>query len=227
MKTIISLISLVALGSLGVCQDAKPVTKPTQKAGQTSKYTMKLALDVNGSPGELTTTSQITVKSVKADLIEVETNWTGTKLVVDGSENELPTFEPFTVVSKPTGQIVKASGGFEQLSAFSLMILEQFFAPATPVEKGVTSKMKFDKTGDIPALEIEVTNQGPEKVGERSATKYTQKLKAISDIGMALEGTFWIGEDGTILKVEQKVTNLPVTSNGQTGSGTFKLEIKA
>jgi hypothetical protein len=186
--------------------------KPPYKDGETNKYAVKMAIEDPESGAtvnvEMTATYTVGKKSDKG----VEGTFGWTQLLVDGSEQPDETFK---TVLKPNGVLKSVDSVYGP--GMRRMLLPFYLAyPEKPVQVGGSWTYKDEQTDETEAHKavFEYTLSGTEQLKSKKAQKVNVKFSEVGPSPLKGEGTYWVGEDGRVLKFEFNVSGWTVPVAG-------------
>ena len=224
MKTAV-IISTALLALAAIAPAQKISIKPAPKAGDTGTYKFEMKISVQGMDVIVSGNQVRKVSKVEADTINWTANFESLKADIGGAEQEIPT-TPIKISQKTTGDVLKVEGGIDQLDSVRSLLMLRFVAPTTDVAAGDTYKIEFKAVKDgQPAHTYAGKYEGPEKVGDKDAFKFTSVYTEAGKDTFATRNTYWVTADGTILKCVSKFDNydIPPAGGPQTGQVTLTL----
>lgn len=219
----------LALAGSALAQD-KWTLRRTASAGETFKYALQVDTEWSGSPLKFKATVVDKVVKLNDDgSLQVETQQTDPKVVLDGNEMDAPS-ELGTVTTNTistAGTVLDMQGDMVSADAFRMAKLEFVAWPQQPVGIGDTWSVELkgdEEKGTVPVkLSYEVL--GTETVGKRTAVriKYTSEETEGSDPAKT-EGTVWVDvATGLLIRREAMWTNVPIV--GQLISGKVQMAL--
>lgn len=212
------------LGSLASAQtDQAPakVTIQPLKVGSALRYSVKVDLEVGGANANLSTFILRTLTKSDAEVSETEIAWEKLAISVEGEELPLPEPAKLIVKSKPSGELTSVTGGIEGADMARMFVALNSFLPVAALAPAETYVVEFKaKDTALPTGTLKGTYIGPDKVGDKPAHKFETKFREAASGGMTCDVTFWVQEDGTILKLTSKFAAMPIPQAGSTADGT-------
>lgn len=215
-----AVVAVVALPLLVLAQDKFKLDTKWEK-GAKAKYSFVFNFVIDETKADVT-------GSVATEAMdEGKVLRTYDKVQVIANEQALDyTSEPSEITLDKSGYLKKIDGGIDGGDTARMYLATSFIGPTIELGKGEVWKQKFDKNGDLGLGEIsyEATYQGPDKIGEKDAHKYTTKLLETGN-DFSVDNTVWVTAAGKVLKIEGTFKNMPVPAATAIGSGKHKLEI--
>lgn len=224
MKTSLILSTgLLALASLSAAQ--KVTIKSTPKVGDTAKYKFEMKVNVQNMDVVVTGTQTRKIEKVEGDDIVWTSTTESMKAEIAGAEQEIPA-TPSKVSEKIFGDVSKVEGGVDQLDEVRSYLMVRFVAPAGEIGEGETYKVDFKaiKNGQ-PAHTYTGKYVGKEKLNGVDALKFTGTYAEPGKDSFGSKNTFWVTENGTILKVVATFTNFDIPPAGGPIPGTVTLTL--
>lgn len=218
----------LALAAGAAMAQTPPPTKvkivPTPKVGDQQKLKWQMKTSFQGEDAVVTSNVVNEVKAVDGDVVEFVTHWNDFNVAIGESSHTLP-HDDLDVRVKTDGTVLKVTGGIEGSDAPRTYLLLQFLPPADEIAAGTSYTRKFDadKAAGLPAHTVATTYVGPDKVGDQPAQKFVAHYSE-PDSHLSAETTYWVKEDGTILKASCKFMNLPIPAIGQDADGSFDVQ---
>lgn len=205
-----------------MCQAQELSLRKAPLVGETARYKMKAELEfigIGASAGSGTVTAVATEKITKIEAdgtYMVESSTSAVAADVDGTPIKGADQPPMTTVFRANGDILSVRGEKIGSAEYRIANLNAFRPPDKPVKAGDSWSRDIaadPKTGMV-AAKASFTFEAMEKVGEINAAKikYTY-AEAMEKDAATVEGYFWIREDGSMLKCELKVKNMPMPSS--------------
>jgi hypothetical protein len=226
-KIVSAVLLTVAVAACSFAQDTVTISSK-KKADSTSSLKAELNLDIAGMTGVLKMVIRSKVSKVDDSKAEVVSKFEDLSVEVGGSDPGISAQELVREYDAK-GVLTKATGGIEGGDTYRISVVMEFFAVSTAYEVGkeVTLDVPENKVAECKGLKVTQVYQGKAKVGDREGFKFVQKVKEAGDTGLTTDVTFVVQEDGTILSIDGKFTNMPVPAAGSAATGSFKAEIKA
>ncbi|HRJ26867.1 MAG TPA: hypothetical protein PLO61_05080 [Fimbriimonadaceae bacterium] len=220
---------LIALGIVGVVgmSLAGAQDKVTFEVPASSSAKVKHQVDMNlGLMGMEATVSLKLTRSVEKRSAEGQTLRAlieEMRVEAGGEEIPTPATDPLIVQANPEGLPKSITGGFAEVDMTRLYMTLMFVVPIVEMEKDKPWKQEAKAQGEIPALTVETTYLGPDKVGDETLWKFKTSVKEAN--GLTAEGQVWARKDMTIVKQEVKYSGLPIPAVGAEASGTVTLKL--
>ncbi len=229
MKSLhIARLFVVAAAALSqMAHAADPVKfNRTYELNSSVKHKVDLQLNIGGLEGNIKFNVATKVTKVSPEKVESTAIIDEVTAEVGGSD---PGIQAGDLVREYNDKrdIVNVTGGIQGSDPFRLALTLEFFAPAEALTEGkeVTQTLAENKTASIKALKIVTKLVGKEKVGETEGFKVVQKITEEGEGGLTTESTFIVLENGKILSVDAKFTNMPIPAAGQSATGSIKAKI--
>ena len=221
---------VVAAGALAAgAQDPKLNIAPKFEAGKTNALTFDIEVSGQGVAISATGVSTTTVKSAGQERVDIEHAWSDTKLIMNDNEQPMPS-TPFEVTLGANGDPTSISGGPQGgPNVVYVYFLMHFPRPDKALAKGESTTFTLAGNNDagIPARKVTESFLGPEEIAGKPANKFSVKVEEQKGIGFTLDGTFWVTDDGTVVKEDASFDNLATSDGDSTFKGTVKAEAKA
>ena len=215
-------ISFFAVAALA--QTDKVTITPGAKVGDVQKQKFHMAISVEGTDITLDANIATTVKAVDADAIKMETAWSDLKAEAGGSAPDI-TASPLKVTSKPTGELTGIAGGIDGSNPGETLLATWFIPPTKEVAAGDTYKASVAAVKDVlPAYTYVGTYVGKTTLNGKDVYQFKATISTASKDTISAEATFWVLQNGTIVKAESKFKNLDVPRIGQSVDGKITVE---
>lgn len=226
---ILGLATSFAIAASGMSSrlfDDTATLKYVPKVGDTAKYRVKVVIDIPGSTAEVSLLDSHKILSVdpSGDYVEESKNTEG-KIVFSGKDNPIPE-ETTKTTYHPDGNVAKIEGTDVTADSYRTENLQQFFPPAAAVKVGDswTVQVKADPKLGTVAMKVDYKVESAERIGDHSTFKIKATSKEEGSTPGMSDGYVWIDtKDGTLVKVEAKVTNLPVPNSSSPVNGTVSV----
>lgn len=210
-------VAAMSLTAMAVFQGV--VLKRAPKEGETIKYRMKAAMDVQGQSIEMNALMVEKVTAVKDDtyttvndMPEIKINIGGTEMDASGQGGG-----PTTTVSKVTGEVVSVKSDQMDENAYRLAHLTSMRFPTTALKVGDTwtYEVKKDEKGSVDA-KASYKVEAQEKMDGFETYKISGSFKeSAGSTPASTEGTYWVNiADGTLVKSTTSMKNAPFPTVG-------------
>ena len=197
--------------------------KPPYKDSETTRYAVKMQIEnpADGTyvPVEMTANVKFTKKTEKG--FDGTFGWT--QLVVDGADQP---DEEFKVSVKPNGTLRSVDSDFGP--GMRRMFLPFYFIyPEKPLVPGGSWTYKDTKEEEVDGHTTDFTYklEGTEMYKSKKAQKVAVKFNEVGPNPLKGDGTYWLDEEGRVVKFELKVTGWPVPYVGEIFTATISGEI--
>ena len=149
------------------------------------------------------------------------------EIKVLADENEVPVpVNDYKVTYDAKSVISAFEGGLQGADSLRLFLITQFYVPGEELKKDAATKWDLAKNekASIAALKIETTFLGDEKVGKFMAHKFKQ---VVSEAGSeyATTGTFYVTQDGHVVKADVKFKGMPIPDAGGDAAGSYSVSL--
>ena len=195
-------------------------------AGAKSQLRFEMTITLPANEGFLTAVSLMNISKVDSEKVDATNDWDKFKVTVDGNEMPVP-FEPIKLSLGKDGDPTALSGGVEGSDARMYEFL-WFPHPDKELKKGeaTTFTLAAKKTLGLPERTVTETYEGQDTVNGKPANRVKVKIEEVKGDDFSLEGTFWVLNDGTIVKEDSTFNNLPIPqANNGIAKGTFKASV--
>lgn len=224
MRPHVTLLLAASFGLPFIASAQDPTLKLDPKPTVGSKCQLKFEITVKLPEHDafLSGTAVETVSKVEATRTEATVDWSNFKLVVGDSEEPVP-FEPIKLAFNKSGDVEGLSGGIAGSDPRTYLVM-LFPMPDKELKKGesTTFTLPAQKDAAIPERKVTESFEGSEDIGGKPANKVKVKVGEVKGEGFTLDGTFWVLNDGTLVKEEASFTNLPIPQANATASGSVK-----
>ncbi len=194
--------------------------------GSAAKYTFEMKLVVQGMDVTLKASPTLKVKSADAKKVVISHEFSDIKLAIGENEQDVK-IEPLEVEKKPNGELLKVTGGIDQISPSDLYLLMHFIPPTKATAEKEEYKVEFAKTGDIPAYSFSAVFEGAEKVNGMDTYRFASTLAAKGEAKISSTSKFWVTSTGSIVKAAIKFKNLDIPPAGGPQEGTISLTLSS
>jgi hypothetical protein len=211
--------ALFTLSALSFAQDKVKIDAKWTKDA-TYKLKSKAAFEVGGHSATIESMTSWTGVLGK-DGYSVTVHHDEMKVIADDNEMPVPV-EDYKLIFDHTSKMTLCEGGLQGTDTVRMFHITNFYAPTIEVAKDAVTKWelaKNEKTG-LGALKIETTFLGDEKVGKNSLHKFKQ---VVTEAGSeySTTGTFFVNNDGQVLKASVTFKGLPIPAAGGEAAGTW------
>jgi hypothetical protein len=215
----IGVAALLTVSALSLAQDkVKIETKWTKDA--TYKLKNKAAFEVDGHKASIESTTKWT-GNIGKDGYTVNVHHEEIKVIADDNEVPVP-IDDYKLSYDHKSMMTICEGGLQGTDTVRMFLITGFYAPTGEVAKDAVTKWeiaKNEKTG-LGALKIETTFLGDEKVGKETLHKFKQVVTE-SGTEYNTTGTFFVNNDGQVLKADIKFKGLPIPAAGGEAAGSW------
>lgn len=215
----IGVAALLTVSALSLAQDkVKIEAKWTKDA--TYKLKNKATLEVGGMSATIESTTKWT-GNIGKDGYTVNVHHDEIKVIAGDNEVPVPV-EDYKLSYDHKSMMTICEGGLEGTDTVRMFLITAFYAPSVEVVKDAVTKWevaKNEKT-NIGALKIETTFLGDEKVGKETLHKFKQVVTE-SGTEYNTTGTFFVNNDGQVLKADIKFKGVPIPAAGGEAAGTW------
>ena len=147
------------------------------------------------------------------------------KVIADDNEVPVPVTD-YKVTYDAKSVITAFEGGLEGTDTLRLFLVPQFYVPGEELKKDAETKWELAKNekASIAGLKIQTTYLGDEKVGKFAVHKFKQ---VVSEVGteFSTTGTFFVTQDGHVLKADVKFKGMPVPVAGGDAAGSYSVSL--
>jgi len=218
-------IAAAALSQMAHAADLVKFTR-TYELNSSVKHKVDLQLNIGGLEGNIKFNVATKVTKVSPEKAESTAVIDEVTAEVGGSDPGIQASDLLREYNE-TRDLTNVTGGIQGSDAYRLALTLEFIAPAEAMTENteVTQTVAENKTASVKALKIVTKLIGKEKVGEVEGFKVVQKITEEGEGGLTTESTFVVLENGKILSVDAKFTNMPIPAAGQSATGTIKAKI--
>jgi len=218
-------IAAAALSQMAHAADPVKFTR-TYELNSSVKHKVDLQLNIGGLEGNIKFNVATKVTKVSPEKAESTAVIDEVTAEVGGSDPGIQASDLLREYNEKR-DLTNVTGGIQGSDAYRLALTLEFIAPAEAMTENteVTQTVAENKTASVKALKIVTKLIGKEKVGEVEGFKVVQKITEEGEGGLTTESTFVVLENGKILSVDAKFTNMPIPAAGQSATGTIKAKI--
>lgn len=222
-----SAAALILATSLAMAGDKKTFTIPT---GVGAQYTLRLSGTVTVQGGNATITGLFTTKVVKSDkdVITTQDSTAGMNLTINGQVMEIPQGPDRFEEVNPQGVIMKIKGDGVDPAEYQSSYLTQFIFSKDPVGEGDSWTYTYPADSKLGTSATTSTYKitGSKMMGKVNCFEVQVKTTAtVNGQAATVEGTAYINQDdGSLVKINETWTNVPVAGSPMPVSGTFTLD---
>ncbi|MEI8281574.1 MAG: hypothetical protein WCG75_04125, partial [Armatimonadota bacterium] len=145
------------------------------------------------------------------------------KVVAD--ENEVPVPVNDYKVSYDKKSVMSAfEGGLDGADSLRMFLVTQFYVPGEEIKKDAETKWEMAKNEktSLGALKIQTTFLGDEKLGKFEVHKFKQVVTE-SGSEYSTTGTFFVTQDGRVLKADVTFKGMPIPAAGGDAAGKYSV----
>lgn len=217
---------LAALSLAGLCTASDKIKiQPTPKVGDAQKYKYELTFKVGDNDIDVTAEAEQSVVKVEKDLVSACLKWQNLKALVAGSD-QATEYTDTKFDFKTNGELLKSDGGIHGADTIRNLLMVLFVPPTSEIGEGETYQTDFKEIANeaIPARKVMGTYVGKVDYKGSSVLKFTLKYTEIGDDAMTADTTFFVKENGSVVRAEVDFKKLPVPVIGQVVDGKAILE---
>lgn len=222
------LIPMVLGGALMGQDPATVRFQPNPKVGDTTAYSTTMKFEVMGNEASIKADVMRKVTALEEGKVTLSLQFSNDVVEVGGQTMQSD-FEPMTIVQDSFGKLFKLSGGIAELDSTRLYLITNPVLLSVELTEGkeFQYEVEGDQKIDIPKLLVSGKYLGREDVGGISAHKLELKTKEdVKTQGFEVEGSYWVADDGGLLKSNVDFKNLYVYIAQQYISGKLELQRK-
>ena len=208
---------------------AKQVIRLQDKVGDTWTYKIDASMSIQGSVGDFTGLTKITVVKVDGDLATVKTSESQMVVSFGGQTINVPDSPEQYEVHDSTGRVTSIKGEDVGPNNYRMTALSSMVFPSNAIGVGDSWTIQYPadpKLGGVAAV-AKFKVIGTEVVGGVDCLKISVDASELSgDTPGSSVGTTWVNpKTGLQVKAEAEWENFPVPSSPMPVSGHFTMEL--
>jgi hypothetical protein len=226
MRTFILVGAMTLSAALVAFADEPRVQiKFAPEIGHKLRHQVDLSMNLSGVDADVSAAIASEVQKIDEKHLETVARWDDLRIVAGGNEMEAPSL-PMRVITTRSGELVNVTGGIGGTDPIRTYLTVFFPIPPKPLAKGEIWEASWQKTDyGVPALSWSVTYLGPEQAAGKDAHKFSVKMREQGG-GMTTDSLFWVTEQGSVLKIDGKFSDLPIPIAGEPASGTIMAVVR-